>query len=89
MRDRIFLYPDVVPGETRVSIKQLGTLDDLKRLQIELKEGQCLPFYCHDADDAGRRDDLIFEGTIHRDAATREWYVVIDESTYRSSSGEM
>jgi len=45
-----------------------------------------LSFYCDDANDAGRPDELLFEGAIHFDAAKDQWYVVIDENSYRHAS---
>lgn len=53
---------------------------------IKLEEGLRLSFYCEDADDDGRSDELLFEGTVHFDAHKSEWYAIIDEDTYRHVS---
>lgn len=85
MNDRIFLYPNAGSGG-RNYIKQQGTLQDIEKLHIVLEENLVLHFYCDDADDAGKPDDLIFEGTAHFDPETKSWYVVIDEDSYRQAS---
>jgi len=85
MRNRIFLYPDA-GSDGRNYITQKGTIEDLKRLEIELKDGEQLPFYCDDADDAGRPDDMNFEGTVHFDDEAKQWYVLIKDGSYRLAS---
>jgi hypothetical protein len=87
MTDRIFLYPYAGPGG-RNYIKQLGTKQDIEKLNISLKEGLKLAFYCDDADDNGNPDNLYFDGTVYFDSETKSWYVVIDEDSYRHASSE-
>jgi hypothetical protein len=87
MRNRIFLYPYAGPSG-RNYFKQQGTIEDLKRLDIELKEGNQLAFYCDDADDAGRPDEMNFDGTVHFDAEASQWYVLINDASYRLASTE-
>lgn len=88
MRRRIFLYPGAGPGG-RNYLRQVGTLRGIQEFGIELSEDLKLSFYCDDADDKGRRDDLYFEGTVHCDPEQKEWYVLIDESSYRPASSEI
>lgn len=83
--ERIFLYPYAGPGG-RNYIKQIGTKQDIDFNDIKLKEGMRLSFYCGDADDEGKSDDLFFEGVIHFDTEKKEWYVLIDEDSYRHAS---
>ena len=83
--ERIFLYSGGGPGG-RNYIKQIGTKRDIDLSDIKLKEGMRLNFYCDDADDAGKRDDLYFEGVIHFDSEKQQWYVLIDERTYHHAS---
>ena len=45
-----------------------------------------LSFYCDDSDDNGDRGDLVFEGVIHFDSEKNQWYVIVDETSYRHSS---
>ena len=86
MSGRIYLYPYAGPGGRNYLSKQVGTRQDLDANGIELREDLRLQFYCDDGDRAGKRDDLLFEGTVHFDADRREWYALIDEGSYRHTS---
>jgi hypothetical protein len=83
--DRIFLYPYAGPGG-RNYFKQIGTTQDVMINDVKLEEGMRMGFYCEDADDDGKEDDLIFEGTVGYDPERQQWYAVIDESSYRHAS---
>ncbi|HLW83513.1 MAG TPA: hypothetical protein VKS20_15855 [Candidatus Acidoferrales bacterium] len=83
--ERIFLYPYAGPGG-RNYFKQIGTKQGLDLNHVQLHEGMRLRFYCDDANDAGKSDDLFFEGIIHYDTDKQQWYVVVDESSYRHAS---
>jgi hypothetical protein len=83
--NRIFLYPYAGPGG-RNYFKQIGTTQDVMLNDVKLEEGLRLGFYCDDADDEGRPDDLLFEGTVHFDSENRQWYAIIDENSYRHES---
>jgi hypothetical protein len=85
MMERIFLYPYAGPGG-RNYIKQIGTTQDVMLNDIKLQEGLRLSFYCEDADDEGRPDDLLFDGTVHFDSDKGQWYVIVDEGSYRHES---
>jgi hypothetical protein len=83
--NRIFLYPYAGPSG-RNYFKQIGTTQDVMLNDVKLEEGLRLGFYCDDADDEGRPDDLLFEGTVHFDSENRQWYAIIDENSYRHES---
>jgi hypothetical protein len=83
--NRIFLYPYAGPGG-RNYLKQIGTAQDVMLNDIKLEEGLRLGFYCEDADDEGRPDDLLFEGSVHFDSEKNQWYAIIDENSYRHAS---
>lgn len=85
MTKRIFLYPYAGP-KGRNYLKDIGTLQDIELNDIKLEEGARLSFYCEDADDKGKPDDLLFEGTAHFDAEKQQWYVIVDENSYRHAS---
>jgi hypothetical protein len=82
---RVFLYPYAGAGG-RNYIKQIGTTQDVAFEDIKLEEGMHLGFYCEDADDDGKPDDLLFDGTVHFDREKQQWYVVVDEESYRHAS---
>lgn len=85
LMNRIFLYPYAGPGG-RNYFKQIGTTQDVMLNGIKLEEGLSLSFYCEDSDGEGRPNELLFEGTVHCDSEKAEWYVIIDEKTYRHVS---
>lgn len=72
---RIYLYPSGGPGGPNKFT--LGTFEDLKANGITPAPGLRLKFYADDADSAGNRDDLWFEGIVDFDPK-RGWYAVID-----------
>jgi hypothetical protein len=65
-----------------------GTLADLARHGIQLREGQVLTFYTDDADDHGRPDELRIQGTVHYDAEQQCWVAAVDWSALRHASDE-
>jgi hypothetical protein len=85
MTNRIFLYPYAGPGG-RNYFKQIGTKQDVILNDIKLEEGLRLGFYCDDADNEGRPDNLLFEGTVHFDSDKGQWYAIIDENSYQHES---
>jgi hypothetical protein len=66
----------------------MGTTEQLTYWGIELEDGQRAHFFDFDEDDEGRPDALLFEGTVHYDAARGEWYALIDWDSFRHESEE-
>lgn len=85
--DRIFLYPYAGPGG-RNYLRQIGATQDLMVRAVQLTKGLTLKFYCDDVDEAGNPDPLFFEGTVHLDHDTSEWYVTVNEDTYTHMSDD-
>jgi hypothetical protein len=83
--ERIFLYPYAGPGGKNY-LKQIGTRQDLMLSETKLEDGKRLSFYCDDADDSGTPDNLLFEGVVHFDSEREQWYVIVDEKSYRHES---
>jgi hypothetical protein len=81
---RIFLYAIAGKGWSPFTI---GSFEDLKLAGITPEEGLRLKFYNDDADDAGNRDDLFFEGTIHF-SQSRGWGASVDPESFRAESEE-
>lgn len=82
---RIYLYLASRGGRQRFT---LGTFEDLKAAGTELKPGILLPFYTDDTDEAGNRDDLIFEGVVGYDEITGKWYATVEPNNIRHESDE-
>ena len=70
----------------RLKLTCAGTLQDLKRLGIELKEGMVLTFYTDDADDEGCPDELCAEGKVQWNDAEKCWVGAVDWDTVRQAS---
>jgi hypothetical protein len=74
--------------ENRLRLDCVGTLEDLARQGIELREGQVLTFYMDDADDEGRPDELLAEGVLHYCKDDRSWVAAVDWSALHHASDE-
>ena len=84
--DRILLYPYNPTG--RNYLKQIGTLRDIAKTGLQLREGMVVDFYDQDGDGEGNRGDLLFEGTVHYDSEEKRWYAIIDPRSWRHQSDE-
>ena len=73
-------------GENRLLLTTQGTRHDLLRHGIELHEGLRLRVYSDDADAQGNRDDLVAEGTVHRDPKHGTWLLILDGDSIRHES---
>ena len=72
----------------RLRLTCAGTLEDLNRLGISLREGLVLTFSTDDADDEGRPDELRAEGVVHYDEGQKCWVATIDWANLRHASEE-
>lgn len=80
MTQEVRIWVDFMKADDhgRLVLTTRGTLDDLARHGIELREGQRLSVYTDDADDTGARDDLLADGIVHRDEKNERWVLEID-----------
>lgn len=72
----------------RLRLTCVGTIEDLARQGIELREGLILTFSMDDADDRGEPDELLGDGVVHYDENERSWVASIDWSSIRHASDE-
>jgi hypothetical protein len=63
-----------------------GTWSNLEKHGIRIEQGLRLTFYQHDADDDGRRNDLIFDGTTQFDTKEQRWVAAIDWDNFKHAS---
>jgi hypothetical protein len=70
----------------RLRLTCAGTIADLSRQGIELREGLTLTFYMDDADDEGKPDELLAEGVVHYHAEEKAWVATVDWSAVRHAS---
>jgi hypothetical protein len=72
----------------RLRLTCAGTLRDLERQGIRLRDGLILSLYTDDADDRGRPDELRAEGVVHYDEAGQCWVASVDWGDLRHASDE-
>ena len=72
----------------RLRLNCAGTLEDLARRQIELREGLHLTLYADDLDDQGQLDELLVDGIVTFSAEERGWLAVIDWAAIRHASDD-
>jgi hypothetical protein len=70
----------------RLRLTCAGTLADLARQGIELRENLVLTLYMDDADDRGQADELLAEGVVHYHPEERLWVASVDWATVRHAS---
>jgi hypothetical protein len=75
-------------GANRLRLTCAGTVADLARQGIQLREGLVLTLYMDDADDEGRSNELLAEGVVHFVEQERGWVAQVDWSAVRHASEE-
>jgi hypothetical protein len=72
----------------RVRLNCTGTLEDLARHKIALRDGLTITFYMDDADDEGHPDELCIDGIVHYEASEKCWVATVDWSKVRHASDD-
>ncbi len=85
---RIYADFQNLDDHNRLKLTCAGTLQDLDRQGIQLKERQKLTFYTDDSDDQGQPDELRIDGVVHFDAEAKCWVAEVDWSALRHASHE-
>ena len=83
---RIYVDFHKVDNQGRLVLTTLGTIKDLDRYGIELKEGMRLAFYSDDEDMEGHPDELRVDGTVLYDTDRGRWIAEIDWNEIRHAS---
>jgi hypothetical protein len=83
---RVYADFQNLDDSNRVRLTCAGTMNDLTRQSIELREGMVLTFYMDDADDQGDSDELRAEGVVHYDEKYGSWVASVDWSAIRHAS---
>ena len=86
--ERIYADFQNLDEANRLILDCAGTLEDIKRLGIQLEEGLVLTFYTDDADDHGQADELRTEGVVHFNSQEKCWVAEINWSALRHASDE-
>ncbi len=64
----------------------VGTVEDLAREEVELRDGLLLTLYADDLNDQGQLDELLVEGVVSFSEEEHGWVASIDWSAIRHAS---
>lgn len=70
----------------RVRLNCTGTVEDLSKQQVELREGLVLALYSDDLDDKGQLDELQVDGVVSFSAEENCWVAAINWPAIRHTS---
>ena len=73
-------------GQNRIRLTTLGSVSDIARLGIQLRDGLHLTITTDDADDDGNSDDLMADGVIRYNEKEKCWVAQIDWSNVQNRS---
>jgi hypothetical protein len=73
----------------RLRLNAAGTLDDLARQKVQLRDGLVLDFYSDDTDDDGAADELRVAGRVEFSRDEQVWVAAIDWAAVRHASDEI
>ncbi len=69
-----------------IRLNCIGTIEDLSRQQVELREGLVLTLYSDDADDRGQSNEWVVDGLVSFSEEERCWVAAIDREAIRHAS---
>jgi len=72
----------------RIRLNCIGTIEDLSRQQLELRDGLALALYSDDLDHEGRLDELLVDGIVSFSEAEHCWVAAIDWTAIRHASDD-
>jgi hypothetical protein len=70
----------------RIRLNCIGTLEDLSRQQVQLRDGLVLALYADDLDDKGQPDELLVDGVVSFSEEEHCWVAAIDWPAIRHAS---
>jgi hypothetical protein len=85
---RVYADFQNLDDSNRLRLTCAGTIADLTRQCIELRDGLALTFCQDDADDRDVPDELRTEGVVHYDEKEGVWVASVDWSALRHASDE-
>lgn len=85
---RVYADFQNLDDRNRLRLTCAGTIEDLRRQKIELREGLALTLYMDDADDDGRPDELRAAGMVQFNSEEECWVAEIDWSALWHASDE-
>jgi hypothetical protein len=89
MAPRVYADFQNLDDFNRLRLTCAGTVADLARQGITLREGLVLTLYMDDADDEGQPDELRAEGVVHFAEDEKCWVATIDWGAVRHASDDL
>jgi len=82
------IYADFHNADSRgrLRLNSVGTIEDLARQHIELREGLPVSLYSDDLDAGGALDKLLVDGIVEFSKEEDCWVAIIDWSAIRHAS---
>jgi hypothetical protein len=85
-KPRIYADFHNADAQGRLRLNCVGTMEDLARQKVELREGLLISLYSDDVDSDGKLDELLVEGVVSFSDEEHCWVAVIDWSAIRHAS---
>ena len=86
VKPRVYADFHNADAQGRLRLNCIGTMEDLSRHQVELREGLVLTLYSDDLDDKGRLDELLVDGVVSFSEEEHCWVASIDWDAIRHVS---
>jgi hypothetical protein len=86
MKPRIYADFHNADPQGRLRLNGVGTVEDLSRQQVQLREGLLLTLYSDDLDDKGQPDELLVDGVVSFSQEEHCWVARIDWAAIHHAS---
>lgn len=87
-KPRIYADFHNTDAQGRVRLNCVGTIEDLSRQHVELRDGLAITIYADDLDRSGQLDELLAEGVVAFSQEEHCWVAAIDWAAIRHASDE-
>ena len=87
-RPKIYADFHNADAQGRLRLTCVGTIEDLARQGLELREGLLLTLYSDDVDERGELDELLVEGVVSFSEDEHCWVAANDWSAIRHASDD-
>jgi hypothetical protein len=88
VQSRIYADFHNADSQGRLRLNSVGTVEDLSRQQVELREGLVLTLYSDDLDSKGEPDELLVDGVVSFSEEEHCWVAAIDWTAVRHASDD-
>jgi hypothetical protein len=86
VKPRIYADFHNADSRGRIRLNCVGTIEDLSRQQVALRDGLVVTLYSDDLDGKGRLDELLADGVVSFSEAEHCWVAAIDWNAIRHAS---